>query len=412
LPEILVGLVVVLFAAKLGGHLFERLSMPAVLGELLFGILIGNAVLVGIDLFEPLKESHVLKILAELGVILLLFQVGLESTVREMAKVGWVSFLVATLGAALPFLLGYFVSLWWFPEESIYKHLFLGATLTATSVGITARVIKDLGLLKSPESRIILGAAVIDDILGLIILATVSGMITVAGSGGNAGVDLMTVLIISAKAAAFLVGAVVLGGWILPRTYLAAATLRGNGVLLVTTLVICFLFAWLSHLAGLAPIVGAFAAGLVLEDVHLKPFVENEKTEADTSLEHLVEPVTQLLTPIFFVSMGLMVDLRALAQPGVIGFALLLTLVAVIGKQACSLGVWDKSINRLAIGLGMIPRGEVGLIFAGIGATLYLNGQPVIPPTTYSAVIVMVMLTTLMTPPLLRWAFLRARNKK
>ena len=394
--EVLVALVVILLAAKLGGDLFERIHQPAVLGELVMGIIIGNIHLLGWNVLEPFKHDITLEILAELGVIILLFEVGLESTVREMMKVGITSFLVAMFGVIAPFFLGWGVGLWFLPEQSSLVHIFIGATLTATSVGITARVLKDIGRLQTKEARIILGAAVIDDILGLIILAVVAGIISAAGTGH--GASLVSVLWIISKAVLFIVGAIVIGGWGLPRFFKFGLVLKTKGVLLSFSLLVCFLMAFIAGKVGLAPIVGAFAAGLILEDFHFKDYEER----GELQLKELLKPIAIFLVPIFFVRLGMLVDLTTFTQVGILGFAAALTLAAIVGKQICALAIFEKGINRWAIGLGMIPRGEVGLIFAGIGANLMLGGNPVIEAGTYSAVVIMVIVTTLVTPPLLK----------
>jgi Kef-type K+ transport system membrane component KefB len=303
------------------------------------------------------------------------------------------------LGVVTPFALGWGVGAWLLPGHSPYVHAFLGATLTATSVGITARVLRDLGRAQSAEARIILGAAVIDDVLGLVVLAVVTGAIGAAAAGGG-GVDVASIAIIVAKSAVFLVGGIALGVFLAPRVFRLVSHLRARGVLLATGLVICFLLAWLAGAIGLAPIVGAFAAGLVLEDVHFKDFTER----GERGLEELVHPISGFLVPIFFVLMGMRTDLRSFTQPGVLGLAGALILAAIIGKQACALGVWQKGVNRVAVGVGMIPRGEVGLIFANVGLTMVLAGERIVDPAIYSAVVIMVIVTTLMTPPLLKWS--------
>jgi Kef-type K+ transport system membrane component KefB len=397
LGEVLYALIIILLAAKLGGDLMERWGQPAVLGELIFGVFLGNAYLLGIPWFEMLKGHEAVTVMAEIGVIILLFEVGLESSVSDMLKVGVSSLLVAVLGIVAPFFLGWAVAAWFLPGDPVYVHVFIGATLTATSVGITARVLKDMGRLQQKESRIILGAAVIDDILGLVILAVVSGLITAANAGG-AGVSTGVVLWIVAKAVLFLFGAVVVGGFLVPRLFKAALRLRGKGILLTLALVFCFLLAWLAELAGLASIVGAFAAGLILEEVHFRGFRER----GDHSLEELLHPLAVFLIPIFFIEMGMAVDLRTFGSTEVLLFALVLTVVAIIGKQAAAFGVTGKGLNRWAVGLGMIPRGEVGLIFASIGAGLYLEGNPIINPAVYAAVVIMVIVTTMVTPPVLK----------
>src|SRR5215217_7964368 len=404
-PAVLIGVAIMLVVAKLGGEIFERLQQPSVLGELFGGILLGNLVIFGLNWAEPLKTSATIAALAELGVIILLFEVGLESDLKEMLEVGWSSLLVAVLGVVAPFFLGWALSAYFIPDEPRLVHIFIGATLCATSVGITARVFKDLGKLATREARIILGAAVIDDVLGLLILAVVAGAIKAAGAGGV--LSFFDVALIALKSLAFLVGAIVIGHLLMPRMLHVAGRLETRGVLLTIAISCCLFLAWAAAKVGLAPIVGAFAAGLILDEVHYKHGREPER-----DLNDLLQPVSTVLVPIFFVLMGLKVDLRLFTQVNILGLAAALTIAAIIGKQICALGVVERGINRLAVGLGMIPRGEVGLIFAGIGATLTLPGAdgapvPVVGPATFGAVVIMVIVTTLVTPPALKWALQR-----
>ncbi len=405
--QVLLGLIVILLAAKLGGDLFERIKQPAVLGELVFGIVIGNLNLLGFDALEGFKQNVTLEILAQIGVIILLFQVGLETTVKEMMKVGLASFLVATFGVVAPFFLGWGVGVLFLPDASPLVHVFIGATLTATSVGITARVLKDIGKIDTKEARIILGAAVIDDILGLVILAVVSGIITAAGSGSAGGIGIGQVVWIIAKALLFIVGAIVIGSVVLPRYFKFGFRLRGKGVFLSFCLLICFLLSYIAGEVGLAPIVGAFAAGLILEEIQYQDF----RQAGEHRIQELVEPIGTFLVPIFFVSMGMSVDLRTFANVQILGFATVLTVAAIVSKQVCGLAIFQRGVDRLSIGLGMIPRGEVGLIFAGIGARLMIDGEPVVSGGTYSAVVIMVIVTTLVTPPLLKFSMLRLDHR-
>lgn len=397
------SLAVVLVAAKIGSEIATRFRQPAVLGELGVGVLLGNLDLLGVRVLEPIKADPAIDMLARLGVLLLLFAVGLGSTVREMLRVGVSSLLVAVLGVAVPFALGWAVGAWLVPGAGTYAHVFLGATLSATSVGITARVFDDLGRSRSEEARIILGAAVIDDVLGLLLLAVVSGAIASSARGG--ALSYQDVALPVLKAGAFLVGALYLGVRFSPRIFRLAATLRARGVLLALGLAFCFLLSWLAAWLGLAPIVGAFAAGLVLEDAHYADFVARGELRLDTMLE----PIASFLVPVFFVLMGMRTELRAFASPGVLVLALALTVAAILGKQACALGVVKKGADRLVVGIGMIPRGEVGLIFASIGSTLTLGGRPVIDRALFSAIVFVVMATTLFTPPALVWALGRKR---
>jgi Kef-type K+ transport system membrane component KefB len=267
-------------------------------------------------------------------------------------------------------------------------------------------VLKDLGRANSDEARIVLGAAVIDDVQGLVILAVVTGIIAAANQG--AGLSYGAIGLVVAKATAFLVGALVLGAYIAPRVFATASRLSASGVLLSVGLAFCFFLAWLSSAIGLAPIVGAFAAGLVLENVHYRDFVDR----GEHGLEHLIEPIASFLVPVFFVLMGIRTDLLAFARPGVLGLAAALTVAAIVGKQLCSFGVLGKELDRLSVGIGMIPRGEVGLIFANIGMTLAIGGERVVDQNVFSAVVVMVITTTVITPPALKWSFERFAKRR
>jgi Kef-type K+ transport system membrane component KefB len=400
---VVLSLAIILLGAKLGGHLATRIGQPSVLGELGMGVIFGNLSLVGITSLEYMKEDSSIDMLSRLGVIILLFMVGLESTVAQMLKVGWSSLWVAVLGVVGPFILGWGVGAWLLPSHSTYMHVFLGAALTATSVGITARVLKDLDRSKTTESRIILGAAVIDDVLGLLILAVVSGIIAAANVGGELSMGDIALTLF--KAAAFLVGSLAIGVRIAPGAFSWASKLRTQGVLLAVGLSFCFLLAWLASTIGLAPIVGAFAAGLILENVHYRDFLDRGEHE----LEHLVEPIAAFLVPVFFVLMGLRTDLRSFANMSVLGLAAALCVAAIIGKQLAMFGIVEKGLDRLSVGIGMIPRGEVGLIFANIGLTLVVGGEHIVDQSVFSAVVVMVIVTTVVTPPLLKWSLNRKR---
>jgi Kef-type K+ transport system membrane component KefB len=394
---LVLSLALILLVAKLGGDLASRIGQPAVLGELLGGILLGNVPLFGHSLMERLKSDPTLDMLARIGALILLFEVGLESTVAQMLRVGMSSLLVATIGVIGPFILGYGAAAWLLPGSSAYEHAFIGTVLCATSVGITARVFKDLGKVQAPEARIVLGAAVIDDVLGLLVLAVVVAIASAADKGQ--ALSGIAIGITIAKAVVFVVGAIVVGRLLSPRLFRLAARLRARGVLVAVGLSFCFVLAWLSDEVGLAPIVGAFAAGLVLEDVHSREFTGR----GERALDQLIEPISYFLVPIFFVLMGARTDLFALANPQILGLAAAITVAALVGKQICGLAVLEKGLDRVFVGLGMIPRGEVGLVVASIGQQLSVHGQPMIDSATFSAVVIMVMVTTLLTPPLLKW---------
>lgn len=400
---VVLALAVILIAAKVGGDLATRIHQPAVLGELLVGVVLGNVSLLGVQLFEPIAANAFIDMFARVGVIILLFEVGLESTVDQMMKVGLSALLVAVVGVAVPFVAGYFVTRLLLPEHSSFVALFIGATLTATSVGITARVLKDLGKSQTPEARVILGAAVIDDVLGLVILAVVTGIIGAADRGTELAIG--EVALTLGKAIGFLVGSLVLGLWLSPRLFHLASLLRARMVLLAFGLGFCFALSWLADFIGLAPIVGAFAAGLILEDVHFKDF-RNKADEAHT-LEELVHPISYFLVPVFFVLMGMRTDLHSFAAPGVLSLAAALCVVAVAGKLVAGLGALGKGLDRLSIGVGMVPRGEVGLIFASIGSQLTVKGERVVDAKIFSAVVVMVIVTTMVTPPVLKLTLAR-----
>jgi Kef-type K+ transport system membrane component KefB len=396
--NVLLGLAAVIVAAKLGGEIFERVRQPAVLGELVVGMALSGVSLLGIPFLEGLKESGALKLAAEIGVILLLFEVGLESHLGEMLEVGLSALVVATVGVIAPMVLGYGVSSVFLQGEAWYVHLFVGGTLAATSVGITARVLRDLNKIDTKEARIILGAAVVDDVLGLIILAVVSGIVSSVAEGGGGGVGGGVILWIILKAIAFLAGAIVIGRFIHINAVRAGTHFRVPGIPLVIAISYCFTLAALAGAMGLAPIVGAFAAGLVLEPSDYEVY----QRRGEQPIEQLVRPLSTLFTPVFFVMMGLQVDVRAFTSLHILEFASAVTLAAVIGKQVCALGVLEKGVHRITVGVGMIPRGEVGLIFTGIGASELVAGRPVFSPYTVSAMVVMVIATTLLTPPLLK----------
>ncbi|HEX2061355.1 MAG TPA: cation:proton antiporter [Thermoanaerobaculia bacterium] len=376
---LLLSLLAIFAAAKLFGELAERFGQPAVLGEMIGGIVIGVSGLHLIDAHDP-----VLHLLSELGVILLLFLIGLETDIQRLLSVGGPSLTVAITGVVLPFAAGYGVGAWLGYPTTV--SVFLGAALTATSVGITARVLSDLGHLRSDESQVILGAAVIDDVLGLVLLTVISAV--AAGEKLTAG----GVTRIFSIAFGFVVLAIVLGSILAPRIIRVIARLRVAKALFFASMMFAFALAYLADLVGSALIIGAFAAGLVLA-----------KTERGRDIEHEVYDVAQFFIPIFFVSVGAAVDLGALnpfraesRQFLLIG--LLLTAVAIVGKLMAGFVTFGRRpLRRVVIGVGMVPRGEVGLIFAQLGLTAGL-----LTAGLYSSVALMVMITTFVTPPVLR----------
>jgi Kef-type K+ transport system membrane component KefB len=331
------------------------------------------------------------RFLAELGVIILLFEVGLESDLEEFLRVGWSAMLVAMIGVVGPFVLGYYSSI--LLGLSYTSAIFMGAALTATSVGITARTLGDLGQIRTSAAKIILGAAVIDDVLGLIILAVVGSLVAV-GTVSYGEIGKVTLL-----AVAFLVGAIVIGIAVAPHMLRIAKKLRTRGMLTISAFLFCLALSYLAHELGLAAIVGAFAAGLILA-----------RTEDLVHIQQRIKPIADIFVPIFFVMLGVSVNLSVLnpLNPEArsnLAFIGILVLVAVVMKVVAGLGVLKRGVSRLVVGVGMIPRGEVGLIFASIGLT-----RSIITPAEYAAIIAVVIITTFITPPLLKLVLARANG--
>lgn len=322
---------------------------------------------------------------SSLGVLLLLFMVGLEVSTSEMIKMGSVSFSVATLGVVFPFVLGYLVAMFLIPDiQEQNVAIFIGATLAATSIGITARVFKDSNSLQLKESKLVLGAAVIDDIMGLILLAIVSGLVT------SGHIDFTEVVIIVGKALGFLVFVFLAERYALKYIVKYFAKLAGKNTFLLFPFTLLLFFAWLASAIGLAPIVGAFCAGLVLRDDLFTAYKQR-----DISLEDLIAPLEGIFAPIFFVLMGFQVDVMAFTDLTVLWAGLLLTAVAIIGKMMAGVFL-PKSYDKILVGIGLVPRGEVGLIFASIGKSIGILND-----SLFAVVIIVVILTTLLTPPLL-----------
>lgn len=376
---VLLQLAFLLTLGLLGRFFATKLDQPGVLGELLAGIVAANAFhFFGGSLSGAIKGTEMF---ASLGVILLIFFVGLETDLKQLLATGRQAALVAAAGVAAPLLLGFGSGILLHPASGWMAHLFMGATLCATSIGITARVLKDLGKLNTAEARLILGAAVIDDVLGLIILGVVSG---IAASGQVEGWPLVKML---ALTAGFL-------GLLLWRGEHAARLLIKELKFLDLTharlllpLMICFALAWLTSEIGLAAIVGAFAAGLVMPDKE--------------SVRENIAPLESVFAPVFFVAMGLQVNLASLIHPGALLLALVLCVASIAGKLVCAF-VTDDKVDGLSVGIGMLPRGEVGLIFASAGRAL-----DVLDTSAFAAIITVVIVTTVITPPALRWSLAR-----
>ncbi len=419
LASVLLSLVVIYLASKIGGELSNRVGLPPVLGELVGGVIVGvsaldllvfpegggnasNSVIMnfiqataGLNQQEAVAtfaaQSEVISVLAELGVVILLFEIGLESNLKELMAVGIQATVVAVVGVAVPFAAGT-VGLMTFFGISAVPAIFAGAALTATSIGITSKVLSELGSLSSKEGQIILGAAVIDDVLGIIVLAVVASL---AKTGE---IDVTNVIYLIISATGFLLGAILLGN-VFNKSFVAVVErLKTRGDLVIPALIFAFVMAYLAAAIHLEAILGAFAAGLVLDE-----------TDKRRELEKQVVPIADMLVPIFFVTVGAKTDLGVL-NPAIpsnregLAIASFLIAIAIIGKVVTGLAVFGQpGINRLAIGVGMIPRGEVGLVFAGVGSASGALSKPL-----EAAIIMMVILTTFLAPPLLRFVFPQA----
>jgi Kef-type K+ transport system membrane component KefB len=415
LAGVLLSLVVIYFAAKLGGELCARVNLPSVLGELLGGVVVGVSLLhlvvfpengseVGSLILNFLErtaglesvatptvfqaESEVISVLAELGVIILLFEIGLESDLRELLRVGPQAATVAVVGVAVPFAVGTAGLVLLFSIPTI-PAIFAGAALTATSIGITAKVLSELQQLSSKEGQIIIGAAVLDDVLGIIVLAVVASL---AKTGE---IQVANVVYLIVGAAVFLIGAILLGRWLSPLFVGLVDRMQTRGQLLLSALIFTYVLSYIGAAIHLEAILGSFAAGLVLGE-----------TEKRKELEEQIIPVADMLVPIFFVTVGAKTDISVLNpfvpenREGLI-IATFLIVTAIVGKVVTGLAVFGQpGINRLAIGVGMIPRGEVGLVFVGVGSASGVLSKPL-----EAAIIVMVILTTFLAPAWLRFVF-------
>jgi len=416
LASVLLSLIVVYLAAKIGGELCARVNLPPVLGELLGGVVVGVSALhlivfpeaganpdsilmnfvswvTGIAPEDGLSrvfagESEALSVLAELGVIILLFEIGLESDLKELIRVGPQAAVVAVIGVVVPFAAGTAGLIGLFGVDTI-PAVFAGAALTATSIGITAKVLAELQKLSSTEGQIIIGAAVLDDVLGIIVLAVVASL---AKTGE---IEILNVVYLVIGAAVFLVGSIFLGRLLSPYFVALVEKLRTRGQVLISSLIFAFVLAYIASAIHLEAILGAFAAGLILAE-----------TSKHKELEEQISPIADMLVPIFFITVGARTDISVLNpldpnnRPGLI-IASFLVVVAFVGKVVTGFAVFGQpGINRLAVGIGMVPRGEVGLVFAGVGAA-----SGVLTESLDAAIIVMVILTTFLAPPLLRLVF-------
>ncbi|MGZ5477007.1 MAG: cation:proton antiporter [Thermoanaerobaculia bacterium] len=376
--QFLLALIAIFLAAKLFGELAERLGQPAVLGELIGGVVVGVS---GLKIVDP--HDVTIHLLAELGVILLLFLIGLDTDLRKLLSVGGSAAAVALAGVALPFAGGAFLG--HVLGFSYMVSMFLGASLTATSVGITARVLSDLGHLHDDESQVILGAAVVDDIIGLVILTILS---TLAEGGELSPLGIVRILVV---AFGFVILAILIGSYLAPHLIRLIERIDIARGLFFASVIFAFVLAYAALRVGSAMIIGSFAAGLVLA-----------RTKKGKQIEREVHDVAHFFVPIFFVAVGAAVDLKTLNpfDPAARQYVLIglgLTAIGIIGKVAAGYVVMGRGLRRIVVGLGMVPRGEVGLIFAQVGLTTRLLSSGL-----YSAVTMMVLITTFVTPPILR----------
>ena len=416
LTSVLLSLVAIYIASKVGAEISRMLDFPPVLGELVAGVVVGISALhlvvfpesgatasdsVIMTLLKFLgdldaeavtsifqSQSEVVSVLAELGVIILLFEIGLESDLRELQKVGYQATIVACVGVAVPFAAGTAGLMLLFHVAAI-PAIFAGAALTATSIGITSKVLSELGQLKSREGQIIVGAAVIDDILGIIVLAVVASL---AKTGE---IDVLNVIYLIVSATVFLIGSICLGKFFNKSFSAVTKLLKTRGNLIVPALIFAFFMAFIGSAIHLEAILGSFAAGLVLDE-----------TDERNELDEQVKPIADILVPIFFVTVGAKADIGVLNpinpenREGLV-IAIFLLVVAILGKVVTGWSVFGQpGINRPAIGIGMIPRGEVGLVFVGIGSASGTLDKPL-----QVAIIIMVIMTTFLAPPLLRLVF-------
>ncbi|HBI22545.1 MAG TPA: cation:proton antiporter [Legionella sp.] len=451
IAPVILWVTAIFFFGVLGRYIARQLNQPGVLGELLMGVLVGNlcyflgmplavvlregsaifsiisdvlmggsvtqavntviqnpyyaqpviAALSGPNGMDLLKVSYVVDGLSRYGVIFLLFMVGLETSFDELKHTGRESLQVATIGVVAPILLGLLAAYFLMPDSSFQADLFVGATLSATSIGITASVLKEMKKLRTREAKTILGAAMIDDILGLIILAIVSSIV-IRGT-----IDVLTVSRVVVLAGVFIAGALMMGPWVLRKTVVFFHLLDLWEAKLITAFLFLMCLAWLATLAQLASIIGAFVAGMILHDGFFDGRSDTPHKN-EPSIQDLVAPLEGILAPLFFMLIGIQVKLETFMNLHVLLIAAGLIVAAVLGKLLCGLGASRKD-DRILIGIGMLPRGEVGLVFASIGRTL-----GVISDDLFAAIILMVIVTTFIAPILLkqRYAMHDASKKR
>lgn len=413
----------VLIAGKLGNFV-EKYGQPAVIGELLAGVALSAIGYFGWGFIDQIATNEIISFIAQFGALLLLFSIGLESNMKEMKKVGVRALFVALIGVVVPFVLGSFVlGPIFFGDASSNARLFLGASLVATSVGITASVFRSLKLTKTRAAQTVLGAAVIDDVLGLIVLAIVSALV----SGGDLTAGLISGLAL--KSFGFLGGALLLGTAVAkPISKLFSSIHSGIGMKLTLALGFALVFGYLAELFGLEPIIGAFAAGLLLDAVHFESFsdpevlddikyLEADKTHGVSVLavikkhrhahvEDLINSVGLIFIPVFFVFTGLQIDFGSLLEPSLYLTAGVISLVAIIAKFIAGFAAKGSTTEKMLVGVSMVPRGEVGLIFAATGSAL-----GVLSSELFSTIVLVVIMTTFVAPSMIKMLGIKLKEE-
>ena len=373
ITQILFSLFLIFASAKLLGEVFERFKQSAVIGEILAGVILGPQIL------NLIGTSEIFPVLAQIGAIILLFTVGLQTKVEDIMTVGRTSLVVAFLGVIFPFIFGYLYVL--IIDHTTVEAMFIGAAMVATSVGITARVFADLGILDTKIARVILGAAVIDDVIGLVVLAIVTGL-------GKGTLSLVKIGLITLEAIGFIAFLIIIGRRVVYRMIPRVASFRTRDAVFSLAILFCLFLSAVASYIDLAAIVGAFLAGMVLSGLNL-----------EYNLSIKTESLYNFLVPFFFVILGSWVDLSIFAKPALLWAALIITVFAILGKLiGCGLGALNLGKkDAVVVGFGMVPRGEVGMIIASIGMSM-----KAITSDLYTVIIFMVMATTLITPPILR----------
>jgi len=382
ITQLLFILFLIYASAKLLGELFERFKQSAVIGEILAGVILGPQVL------NLIGTSEIFPVLAEIGVIILLFTVGLQTRTEEIMRVGSTSLLVAVLGVIFPFVFGYLYTL--IIHHPTVEAMFIGAAMVATSVGITARVFADLGIVETKVARVILGAAVIDDVIGLLVLAIVTGL-------GKGTLSFVKIGLITLEAVGFIIFLIIIGRRVVHRMVPRVASFRTKDAVLSAAIILCLFLSAVSSYIDLAAIIGAFLAGMILSGLNL-----------EYNLSIKTESLYNFLVPFFFVILGSWIDLSIFSQPTLLWAALVITIFAIIGKLlGCGLGALNLGKKEaLMVGFGMVPRGEVGMIIASIGLSM-----KAITSDLYTVIIFMVMATTFITPPILRKLVKKVRSE-